>query len=319
MTEASGDRAVAVVVTFNRLDDLRRCLDAIRGQTRGPNEVLVVDNGSDAPTRDFLSAQDDMRVLRLPSNEGGAGGFAAGLAGALGAGADWVWLMDDDCLPAEDALERLLEVAGSDDTGRVGGVAPLVDYRGGPTEVGGRRDGGTGLDHLDWGPFLGLLLRGKACAEVGLPRVDFFIWNDDFEYCMRLRLAGWEFRPAPRARLEHPGEPGLRRRVLGRTVFTTRVAPPWKAYYEVRNGLIVERMLDGTELAAERGPAGRVAVAVKQIFYGLLFGSDGAARAWLTARGIVDGVRGRTGRRVAPGERPLLLRVIDGARRRGTT
>ena len=226
--------------------------------------------------------------------------------------------MDDDCLPDADALERLLEVANADpDAGaRIGAVAPLVDYQGGPSEVGGRRDGGTGLDHIDWGPFLGLLVRGEACAEVGPVREDFFIWNDDFEYCMRLRLAGWEFRPAPRARIVHPAEPARRRRVLGRTLFTTRVAPPWKAYYEVRNGLIVERMLDGTAMASDRGPGGRVVLAVKQIVYGMLFGTDGAARAWMTVRGILDGVRGRTGRRVAPGERPRLLRVLAGGRRR---
>jgi len=256
MTGATGERVVAVVVTFNRLDDLRRCLEAVRAQTRSPHEVLVVDNGSDEPTREFLAGQTGVRVLRLPGNEGGAGGFAAGLTGAGGDDARWIWLMDDDCLPAEDALERLLEVARADDAERVAGVVPLVDYDGGPSEVGGRRDGGAGLDHIDWGPFLGLLLRAEACAQVGPVREDFFIWNDDFEYCMRLRLAGWEFRAAPRARIGHPGEPGRRRRILGRTLFTTRVAPPWKAYYEVRNGLIVERMLDGTEMAAERGSRG---------------------------------------------------------------
>ena len=45
--------------------------------------------------RDF----PEVTLHTLPTNTGGAGGFAAGLAFALADGADLVWLMDDDTVP----------------------------------------------------------------------------------------------------------------------------------------------------------------------------------------------------------------------------
>ena len=53
-----------------------------------------------------------LRVVALATNTGGAGGFHAGLAAAIDADADLVWLMDDDGLPPPDCLAGLLEHDG---------------------------------------------------------------------------------------------------------------------------------------------------------------------------------------------------------------
>jgi rhamnopyranosyl-N-acetylglucosaminyl-diphospho-decaprenol beta-1,3/1,4-galactofuranosyltransferase len=250
-------------------------------------------------------------VVRLPENTGASGGFAAGLAAALGIGRSWIWIMDDDSLPDRDALERLMEVAeAAEPAERVGAVAPLVDYDGGPAIAGrSRTDGAERPEHIDWGPFVAMLLRAEACREVGLTRQDFFIWNDDLEYCMRMRLAGWEFRAAPAARIRHPWTHQVRRRLLGKEISSVWI-PPWKCYYGVRNSLILERELDGTAMAAPRNQSQRIRFLLKDSLIGLLVGADGSQRAWMTLRGIADGLRERTGKRVEPGERPWLWRTF---------
>src|SRR5207244_3776235 len=62
-------------------------------------------------------------LLALEENVGGAGGFHAGMRTAGEAGADWLWLMDDDTIATPTALEALLDpLPGL----REDGVRPLV-------------------------------------------------------------------------------------------------------------------------------------------------------------------------------------------------
>src|SRR3954465_7367068 len=106
MTDARGRRIVAVVVTFNRLTMLQRQLERL---AEGPelDEVLVVDTASPDGTGAWLATQP-VTSETLPTNTGGAGGFSHGLERAVAAGADLVWLMDDDGLPEPDCLGLLL-------------------------------------------------------------------------------------------------------------------------------------------------------------------------------------------------------------------
>ena len=52
---------VAVVVTRNRPALLKRCLEAIDSQTYPVRELVVVDNASDEPTREFLASETARR------------------------------------------------------------------------------------------------------------------------------------------------------------------------------------------------------------------------------------------------------------------
>ncbi|MFX5615039.1 glycosyltransferase, partial [Acinetobacter baumannii] len=78
----------------------RECLQSVLSQTRAPDHVLVVDNASTDGTGEMLKEEfPEVEVLRLPENQGGAGGFHEGIKRAYEAGYDWIWLMDDDGLP----------------------------------------------------------------------------------------------------------------------------------------------------------------------------------------------------------------------------
>ena len=105
------NRVAAVVVTYNRLPLLQKCIESLRAQT-APCDILVVNNASTDGTGPWLAAQKTAGVLLARDtgeNLGGAGGFNYGMRWALEAGYDYLWLMDDDCLPQPDALEKLLE------------------------------------------------------------------------------------------------------------------------------------------------------------------------------------------------------------------
>ncbi|MEJ7743349.1 MAG: glycosyltransferase [Nocardioidaceae bacterium] len=79
------ERVTAVVVTWNRRELLAEALSAIQQQTVPPSRVIVVDNASDDGTGQLLASRfPHVDVVTACTNMGGAGGFALGLAAALG-------------------------------------------------------------------------------------------------------------------------------------------------------------------------------------------------------------------------------------------
>ncbi|MEJ5168402.1 MAG: glycosyltransferase, partial [Arcobacteraceae bacterium] len=101
-----------VVVTYNRYNLLKECLDALLNQTY-KTDILLVDNASTDGTdnkikEDGYLEHSNLIYRRLESNLGGAGGFHFGVKYALENNYDFVWLMDDDAEPELDCLELLM-------------------------------------------------------------------------------------------------------------------------------------------------------------------------------------------------------------------
>jgi rhamnopyranosyl-N-acetylglucosaminyl-diphospho-decaprenol beta-1,3/1,4-galactofuranosyltransferase len=191
------DRVCAVVVTHDRRELLRRCLDAIARQTVRPDRLLVVDNASSDGTGDMVRQEHPgAEIVRLEENAGGAGGFHEGMRRARGAGAEWLWLMDDDTIPAETALEELLRASVRvPDAVLLASKSVWTDGRLHPMNAPGpdRRSferlvtaAANGLLPLRSATFVSLLVRCDAIDRHGLPHADYFLWSDDIEYTARI-------------------------------------------------------------------------------------------------------------------------------------
>jgi rhamnopyranosyl-N-acetylglucosaminyl-diphospho-decaprenol beta-1,3/1,4-galactofuranosyltransferase len=184
----------AVVVTYDRRDLLTEALTAIDRQTRRPDVLVVVDNAStDGTPRLVRERFPTARLLRLPRNTGGAGGFAAGIAHALDLGVEALWLLDDDTVPEPDALAALLAARdrGRDGTGRppalVAGRVVWTDGRDHPMNTPRSRPSAVaGCERIRSASFVSVLVDAEAVRERGLPIADYFLWNDDFEFTLRL-------------------------------------------------------------------------------------------------------------------------------------
>jgi GT2 family glycosyltransferase len=201
---SGGYSVAAVIVTHNRLDLLRECILAVRAQSFGVEDVIVVNNASSDGTLEFLDQNDwpKLRTITLPTNEGGAGGFARGLAEAIRAGADLAWLMDDDCVPDPEALEMLVRSHGSMNAMGVQhsflcskAVDPLGAACNQPVPSTGKNPSGwprwadvaeTGCILVDECTFVSALIDCRIAKSVGLPFREMFIWGDDVEYTRRL-------------------------------------------------------------------------------------------------------------------------------------
>ncbi|MEO8602556.1 MAG: glycosyltransferase, partial [bacterium] len=114
MSEVSPDVPAVgiVVINWHKPDATRACLAALARLTYPRHSVVVVDNGSD----DFNAAEIDRlapggQYLRSDTNLGFAGGANLGMSAALARGADWVWFLNNDALPEEQALSALVDAA----------------------------------------------------------------------------------------------------------------------------------------------------------------------------------------------------------------
>lgn len=199
-------KVTAVVVTYNRLPLLRECLDALVAQTRPLDQILVIDNCStdDTPAylSDFTARHADLcRVIRLPENLGGAGGFSAGLKDSVLGGADYTWLLDDDTIASPAALAELLKVAVGRQAGFACSKVLWTDGKLHPRNLPGGRmvrlsDGHRGPDYdalstCELSTFVSVLVSSRAVYRVGLPVKEFFIWCDDIEYTQRISQGGF--------------------------------------------------------------------------------------------------------------------------------
>jgi glycosyltransferase involved in cell wall biosynthesis len=107
----------AVVRSYNRADYLREAIDSVLAQTRLPDQVVVVDDGSTDATCDVLASYSGLvEVLRLPHSGNPAAVLNAGLRAARG---DLVALLDCDDLWLPHKLARQVDLFANPDVGLV--------------------------------------------------------------------------------------------------------------------------------------------------------------------------------------------------------
>ncbi len=296
-------RVCAIVVAYNRQALLCECLAALRGQSRPPDAILVVDNASTDGTRGLLRDKfPEVTVLALPRNVGGAGGFHAGMKWAYAQGFDWQWLMDDDARPAPDCLARLLAHARPNSV-----LVPVQRDRSGRTygiNIWRKRHvevtaevvaGGQSVRGPFLFAFVGPLIAREIVDAAGLPNKDFFIWFDDYEYGLRTqRRTSAEIVVVPDAVVYHDyGEQTRQVRFLGRRSNRSE-QPPWKTYYGTRNTLytLTRMRRSPQELALF------LLVQLRVLIMDIAYGPARGERARMRLLGLRDGALGRLGRRI---------------------
>lgn len=241
----------AVILTHNRCALLARCLDAVLAQFHPPGIVLVVDNASTDGTAALMRARvaahpAAVRHVRSERNLGAAGGYRLGIQSALAETApDWIWMMDDDGLPADRlCLARLLCAARRH---KAGLAAPLVldadapERLAFPVRRGGRTLFGAaevaalgpirGFAHL----FNGALVSRATFERIGLPDTRLVMRGDEVEFLHRARRAGVGIVLDTEARFLHPGSaPEIHPILFGRFHAVVPLSAD-KRFYTFRN------------------------------------------------------------------------------------
>jgi rhamnopyranosyl-N-acetylglucosaminyl-diphospho-decaprenol beta-1,3/1,4-galactofuranosyltransferase len=253
------DSVCAVVVTYNRRNLLIECLEALRKQTRPIQGIYLIDNASTDGTPELLlekgyiselppenlkepwekefiiqnltnGEEIKLHYVRMHENTGGAGGFYEGVKRGYERGYDWLWLMDDDAEPKEDALEKLEQYFCLDDLCALASLK--VDRN---MNILHPHRGYFNFENV----FSGIVKKideNEIQKEIIDPKKEFFIHYDDVEYCIRLRSIG-KILLVPKSIIFHKeaSKKGIEKRFLGMRKLRKDFNEYWLTYYGIRN------------------------------------------------------------------------------------
>ncbi|TGO04079.1 glycosyltransferase [Serinibacter arcticus] len=288
----------AVVTVVSAFAPGSSLVEAVRSAI-GQSSVVVVDDGSpaDGSVDATLDAVEGLgaRVVRLPRNSGIGAALNAGIRDALAdPDTSYVLTMDQDSTLPAGYVAILVSLADEARTAgiRVGSVAP--EFAGG---LRSNRSGELSGFVLAREPIQsGLLVPRDVLEKLGLLDEALFIDGVDTEYFLRTTQEGARCLVAPGLATGHQLGGTLAVEVLGRSVPVT-VASTFRYYYQQRNLVILLRRW------ARRRPgwaATAVAKHVRHVAITTLLAPGRRARLAELRAGLVDGLRGKTGRRPEP-------------------
>lgn len=187
----------AIIVTYNRKKMLAECIEALRTQSEADRlDIIVIDNASTDGTGESVKALQDcgaIKYINTGANLGGAGGFSYGIKYAAENGYDFVWVMDDDCIPKKGALKAFIDF-DSRHHGEYGFLSSKALWKDGSINHMNvqRRTLTRPLKNfkeeaeIAMASFVSLFVPIPVVRELGLPIKEFFIWTDDWEFTRRI-------------------------------------------------------------------------------------------------------------------------------------
>jgi glycosyltransferase involved in cell wall biosynthesis len=292
------------ILTFNRPEKLRETIEVLLHQTVPPELLVVVDNAATEETASIVRdiGDDRLEYHQTPENLGSAGGVAFGMRLLFDRGCEWIHSVDDDDPPlTTDTIERIRAVIDRNDDGRLG-IAAAVGSGWDWTTGEHRRlrdeelKGDLSVDIVGGGGQL--TVSRRVIEEVGTPNPEFFFGHYDPIWCLLMANAGFrlmidgELMRSYRE-IDNRMNMTVRRAVLPRHSYDGI----WRRYYVTRNYIYAMRELfDRPDLARRE-----TRKALLRSLAALGHGPRYAVRfAPLQLRGVMDGYRGRLGRRVVP-------------------
>jgi GT2 family glycosyltransferase len=208
-----------IIVNWNGKHLLGECLDALFAQTFRDFEVIVVDNGSNDGSGEYIQERyASVNMLPLPENRGYASGNNAGIRMASG---KYLAFLNNDTKVDPGWLQNLTtdaetgphsigmwasKIVSYENPGIIDNVGLLL-YPDGLGRGKGRLEADTGQYDQKSEAFFPSgcagLYRRELLDEIGFFDEDFFAYADDVDLGLRARLAGWGCIYVPAAKVRH--------------------------------------------------------------------------------------------------------------------
>lgn len=204
-------------------------------------EIIVIDNGSkdDSVVKlTNIANKYNLCFINNKENLGFAEGNNAGMRVARG---EWILLLNNDTVFKEGFILKMAEAAM--DNPDAAAIGPKIYYYDVPSKVwysGGKitkyynfiDDTSNENEHykqVEWITGCALMINKKALEKVGLLDKDFFMYNEDVDWCIRARKAGLNLIYTPFAEIWH----------IGSKTTTENFKKSFQIYYGYRNKLFI--------------------------------------------------------------------------------
>ena len=204
-----------VVCVHNALKDVEICLDSVIKYSDSPYSLILVDDGSDAPTQEYLSKFAEQHNCVLLRNEKAMGYTLAANQGLHRSSADFVILLNSDTIVSGGWLNRMIACAESDPkNGIVGPLSNAASWQSIPEIIGygdwaenplppnvSVSDMAGWVAKNSWRMYPSMtflngfcmLIRREVIDDLGyFDEKNFGVgYGEENDYCLRARKAGW--------------------------------------------------------------------------------------------------------------------------------
>lgn len=199
-----------ILLNWNGKAETLACLHSLYLLTQAPFEIIVVDNGSTDGSLEAIAEQYPQATL-LPTGEnlGFAEGNNIGIRYALGRGAEWVLLLNNDTEVSPSFLSHLSSYILSHPQASIIGAKPCLfterdrlDHLGGvwnpstarfdliASRLPEKELSSLKLPPLDYACGCSLLIKKELFTAIGFLEPSFFLIWEEADLCYRARKAG---------------------------------------------------------------------------------------------------------------------------------
>lgn len=286
-----------IVVSWNRKDDTVRCLESVFDTVYQNKLVILVDNASNDGTIESARKRfPDLEVISNSRNIGYGPAANKGMQLALSRNAKYIMPLNNDLIVSQDFITNAVKIGQNEKS--VGALVPVIRWMDEPDRIyaaGARTDLlfliqlrrqsasyleeaiKDGLKEVDASGLF--MLTREAILKCGTFDEDFYLYLEDFEYCMRIRESGFRLLLVPGMRVWHKGSASM-----GGPSSATLT------YYNTRNRFLLwRRRYRWPATVAIGGLYLLVAVPLRMLFYCISVRRRENTVAYLT--GLRDGIR----------------------------
>jgi len=209
----------AIIPTWNRADLLESILTNLKAQTRPPDQIIVVDNGSTDATS-LTARRWPIDLIVFPENRGFAVAVNEGIRRATG---DWILIVNNDVVLQPEWLERLLLSVVEENAAfavgkllRPGGSVTGINQLDGSWDLVsraayawrcgyGKQDGAvwSAKRRITFAPMTAALFHRTVFDAIGVLETRFESYYEDVDFGVRCKLAGIEGIYEPSAVARH--------------------------------------------------------------------------------------------------------------------
>jgi GT2 family glycosyltransferase len=216
-------RVAVILLNWNGYIDTIDCIESLK-KVMYPNfEIIVVDNASSGDDVKILTGKygDYIHVIANDRNWGFPEGCNIGMRCAVEKGADYIMLLNNDVVVDSRFMSTLVETAESDKS--IGMVASKIYYYYFPNRIqyiGGKINWLLGIngtyindqeDHgqyekpieQDYVPATSCIVSREVIDKVGYLDPVYFFAIEEFDYCTRIKRAGFRVILQPASKIWH--------------------------------------------------------------------------------------------------------------------
>lgn len=238
-----------ILVNYNGVDDTIDCIKSLSKITNVEHEIIVVDNKSTDDSVDVLEKfQHTIKFTLLLANQND--GFSAGnnIGIKYAENADYYLLLNNDTVVAPNFLENLM--VGFEENKNCGATISKILYYSKPNTIwyaGGNISKITARSEhyhfnekdtftintpqkVTFASGCCLCISRKVIDKIGLLNENFFLYEEDADYCCRIIEAGFEIEYMPSSVIYH------------KVSASTGQGSPTSQFYSVRNKYYLIRL-----------------------------------------------------------------------------